>query len=77
MKITGTSSCMEIDMENGYRLKVEGEILIGGRFVAYKDTIKAWEPPYENEILTEETINEIIGKVNAMMDKNTVQIIFE
>ncbi len=64
-------------MGNGYRLKMEGELLTGRGFLVYKDTIKAWELPHENEILTEETINEIIEKVNAKMDKNTVQIIFE
>lgn len=37
MKITGTSSYIEVELD-GKIVKIEGEILVGG-FVAYKDTI--------------------------------------
>lgn len=36
MKITGGSSYIKFDLENGYTLKAEGEMLVGGKFVVYK-----------------------------------------
>ena len=56
MKITGSMNYVKFDLENGYVLKAEGEMLLGRKFVAYKDTMKNWEPPHENEELREEHI---------------------
>jgi hypothetical protein len=56
MKITGSMDYVKIDLENGYVLKAEGEMLLGRKFVVYKDTMKNWEPPHENEELCEEHI---------------------
>ncbi|WP_434777192.1 hypothetical protein [Neisseria sp. Ec49-e6-T10] len=46
MKITGTNSSIQFDLENGYILKAQGEILVGGKFVVYKDSINMWENRY-------------------------------
>ena len=54
-----------------------GEMLLGRKFVAYKDTMKNWEPPHENEELCEEHIESIIQEVQKSMNENTVQIMFE
>lgn len=44
MKITGT---------NGRKIKVEGEMVIGG-FIAEIKSMRSFEPPHEDEVLTEE-----------------------
>lgn len=77
MKITGSMNYVKFDLENGYVVKAEGEMLVGRKFVAYKDTMKTWEPPHENEELHEEHIKSIIQEVQKSMNENTVQIMFE
>lgn len=77
MKITGTSSYIKIDLENGYVVKAEGERLINRKFVVYKDTMKFWEPPHEKEEITLEQLEEIMAEVQRNMDEDKVWIIFE
>lgn len=77
MKIKGTNRNIWFDLENGYVLKANGEILIGNRFLVYKDSMKYWEPPHEKERLTESEIQKIIDQVIAMTNENTVQILFD
>ena len=77
MKITGSMNYVKFDLENGYVIKAEGEMLVGRKFVAYTDTMKTWEPPHENEIISKEQIERIIQEVQKSMNENTVQIIFE
>lgn len=77
MKITGSMNYVKFDLENGYVIKAEGEMLVGRRFVAYADTMKAWEPPHENEQISKEQIERIIQEVQNSMNENTVQIIFD
>lgn len=61
MKITGTRSYINVELD-GKTVKIEGEMLIGG-FVAYKDTIKNWETPYEQIPITDEEKEDIIKRV--------------
>jgi len=77
MKITGSSSYIKFDLENGYVLKADGEMLIGKKFVVYKDSMKAWEPPHQDEKITEEQVIDIIDQVERNINENTVQIVFE
>ena len=77
MKIAGSMNYVKFDLENGYVIKAEGEMLIGKKFVAYRDTMKFWEPPHEHEELLEEQIESIIQEVQRNMNENTVQIVFE
>lgn len=77
MKITGSNSYVKIDLENGYVVKADGEMLVGGRFVAYKDTMQRWEEPHEDEKLSENDIKDIIRQVEENTNENTVQISFE
>lgn len=77
MTITGTGSYIKIDLENGYVVKAEGERLINRRFVAYKDTMKFWEPPHEKEAITKRQIEEIIAEVQRDRDEDKVWIFFE
>ena len=46
MKITGGMNYIKFDLENGYVIKAEGELLAGRKFVVYTDTMKTWEPPH-------------------------------
>lgn len=77
MKITGSMNYVKFDLENGYVIKAEGEMLVGRKFVAYIDTMKTWESPHENEKISKEQIERIIQEVQKSMNENTVQIIFE
>ena len=52
-------------------------MLVGKKFVAYRDTMKFWEPPHEHEELLEEQIESIIQEVQRNMNEKTVQIVFE
>ncbi len=77
MKITGGTNYVTFDFGNGYVIKADGEMLVGRRFVVYKDTMKKWEPPHDNEEFTEEHIEKIVDEVNKSMTNKSVQIIFE
>lgn len=68
---------IKFDLENGYVLKAQGEMLVGGKFVVYKDSMKTWEKPHTQEIVTDEQVNNIIQEVESMTNANTVKIIFE
>lgn len=77
MKITGSNSYIKFDLENGYVLKAEGEMLVGKKFVVYKDSMKTWEAPHDNKAVSKEQIADIIEQVKLSSNKDTVQIIFE
>lgn len=77
MKITGSMNYIKFDLENGYAVKAEGEMLVGRKFVTYTGTMKTWEPSHENEKISKEQIERIIQEVQKSMNENTVQIIFE
>ncbi len=62
MKVTGTSSEMEVEMDDGKVIKFEGELLVDG-FLAYKDTGKQWEPPYNDIALTTDDLQRVIDAV--------------
>ncbi len=51
MKITGTSSYVMLDID-GRKIRAEGEMVVGG-FVAEKNTMRQFEPPYESEPVTD------------------------
>ncbi len=76
MKITGSRDYAKFDLENGYVVKAEGEMLIGRKFVVYKNTMK-FEEPHEKEEITLSQIEEIISEVQKNINENTVQLIFE
>ena len=67
MKITGSNNYVKFDLENGYVIKAEGEMLMGRKFVAYMNTMKTWEPPHENEKIRKEIINQYqqIGRAHV------------
>lgn len=77
MKITGNRNYVKIDLENGYVLKAEGEMLIDRKFVVYKSTMKFWEPPHEKEQLSLSELEHIVNEAQKNTYENTVQLIFE
>jgi hypothetical protein len=75
MKITGTRSFILVEFD--YRtVKIAGELTTIPAFYAYIGSIKNWEPPYENLVVTEAEKSEIVKKV---LEQNTLDfiIIFE
>lgn len=77
MKITGSRDYIKFDLENGYEVKAEGEMLIDRKFVVYKNTMKFWEPPHEKEELSLSHIEYIVNEVQENTNEDTVQLIFE
>ncbi|MFE8100758.1 Imm74 family immunity protein [Brenneria goodwinii] len=75
MKITGTNSYIILD-DDGRKIKVEGEMVIGG-FIADIKSIKNFEPPYKKEELTEETKREYIDKTIKKTVGTYMEIKFE
>lgn len=76
MKITGSMNYVKFDLENGYIMKAEGEMLVGRKFVVYRNTMKSWEVPHEKEEVLDKQIEDIIQEVKKITNENTVQIIF-
>lgn len=77
MKITGSMHYVKFDLENGYMIKAEGEMLAGRQFVAYKNTMKSWEEPHQNEEVTQIQIEKIIQEVKNTLNEKPLQIIFK
>lgn len=77
MKITGSSSYVRFDFENGYSVVAQSEKLIGQEFLVYLNTMKKWESPHENEELTDTHIQEIIRAVKSQTNENTLKVTFE
>lgn len=75
MKITGTMSYIKVEID-GKTVKIEGEKVIGG-VIAFKNTMKNWEPPYENEVIDEKLKQEIIQKVYDETKNSHLVITFE
>ena len=76
MKITGTRSTITFDLENGFLIKAQGELLINKKFVVYKDSTTKWEPSDENLPITQREIQNIINKAKKMERKQTIQLDF-
>lgn len=75
MKIHGTSSYITVEFDHR-TVKIQGELIVNG-FVAYVDTIKHWEPPYDKEEIDENTKAQIIKEIiNETKDSN-FKILFE
>ena len=75
MILGGTSSYIRVEFD-GKVVKIGGELLANG-FLAYKDTIKKWEPPHENEVISGEKIEQIVEHVLEESNKANFRIEFE
>ena len=76
MKITGTRSYILVEYD--YRtLKIEGELTATPAFYADKNSIKFWEKPHDNILITEEEKDEIIDKIIEESKNTGLKIYFE
>ena len=75
MKITGTSSYIEVEIENKV-VKIQGEMIVNG-FVAYSNTIAHWEQPYEHILIDREIKERIIKEVTDYSKNLNFRITFE
>lgn len=75
MNITGTMSYIKVQLD-GKVVKIDGEMIVGG-FIAFKDSISKWEPPYEDEIIDDNTKQEIIDGVINQTKNSHLVITFE
>ena len=74
--IRGSMFYVTISYDNGYAIKVSGELFPGANFIAYKSSIKAWEPPYEQELLTSEMKAKLIADIEKSNGPGKVNIKF-
>ena len=51
--------------------------MVGNKFAVYRDSMKFWEAPHQNEEITEAQIIDIIEKVKRNTSNGTVQILFD
>ena len=75
MKITGTRSYIKVEID-GKVVEIKGELLVGS-FIAYKDTIKNWEHPYESEKIDDAMKQKIIEMVVNETKNSHLVITFE
>lgn len=75
--IRGGMYYVTVTYDNGYVIKISGELFPGASFIAYKKSIKAWESPHDNEMLTSEMINKIIADVINENGPGKVKISFQ
>ena len=75
--IRGGMYYVTITYDNGYVIKVSGELFPKATFIAYKKLIKNWETPHEHECLTPEMVDKLIADVEKCNAPGKVIIKFE
>ena len=75
--IRGGMFYVTITYDNGYVIKVSGELFPGATFIAYKSSIKNWESPHDNETLSSEMIAKLISDVEKKNSPDNVNIVFK
>ncbi len=76
MKITGTRSTLIVETE-GKTLIIKGELTVTPAFYADSDSIRYWEPPFDDIKISEEEKLRIIDKIKKYNENQGVKIIFE
>jgi hypothetical protein len=75
MKITGTSSCIKVQI-NDRTVKIEGEMMVGG-FLAYSNTIEKWEPPHDCVFIEAKDKSELIEAIINKTKESSFKIDFD
>lgn len=75
MKVTGTNSYIVLE-DKGRKIKVQGERVSGG-FIADISSIEKFEPPYQDEKLTEDIKQRYINKAVRKTAGTHMVITFE
>ena len=63
MKIQGTRGSITFDYENGYSLEAQGELCMDHTFWVNVQSIKFWNPPHEDERVTQQQLIQLITDV--------------
>ncbi len=74
--IKGTRSSIEVELDNK-QIIISGELTTTPIFYADIASIKKWEPPYENEIITDTEKNEIIKAIERESKKGKIPVVFD
>ena len=75
--IRGDIFSVTITYDNGYAIKVGGELFPGSTFIAYKSNLKQWLPPHDNEILNAEMKAKLIADVEKQNLPGRVKVVFQ
>jgi len=75
MKITGTRAYILAEFDHR-TVKIAGELTTTPAFYASISSIKNWEPPYNNMVVTIEEKKEIIRRI-TYQNESDFKIIFE
>lgn len=76
MKITGTRSYILVEFDHR-SIKITGELTTTPAFYADINSIKHWESPYDNIIITEEEKKLIIKRILQESEDKVFKIYFE
>ncbi|MBE9468860.1 MAG: hypothetical protein IMY72_11170 [Bacteroidetes bacterium] len=77
MKITGTRSHIRVEIE-GKVILINGELTTTPAFYADIKSIKKWEPPYDQEEITEEEKTKLIQIITEESQKEgNIRVYFE
>ena len=74
--IRGSMYYAVITYDNGYAIKVCGELYPGAKFIASKKSIKRWELPHDLEPLTAKMVAKLILDVEKTNLPDKVNVIF-
>ena len=74
VEVQGSSGLLYI--QDGKRMKIESETLIGSAYdmIVYTGSIKSWEPPFEQEHLSEDLLGEISANIKAGLEANKLKV---
>lgn len=72
-----TPSTMKIVVDNNKVMHIQGEGTIEPRFYADTNAIQKWEPPYENEVITETLRKEIIATIEQKSKRGKIPVVFD
>lgn len=72
-----TPSTIKVIVDAKKELYINGEGTAEPKFYADIDSIKKWEAPYENEIITEAEKNEIIKAIERESKKGKILVVFD
>lgn len=75
--VTGSIYHMTVKYDNGYAVKINGELRPGAKFIAYKKSIKKWEAPHDTKVMTPEMVAKVVADVEKGNGPDKVNILFE
>lgn len=77
MRITGTSSTIHFDLENGYSITGTGETLVDNKFAVDTSSLTSWDAPNDKKPFNRKDLLNIKKQVFEQMSSDTIQIIFD